>query len=515
MTVRIDITIRNPLAASSGVPSVWMRLLLVLLTAACAPADAELRVGSKQFTESVILSETASQLIRHADVPVTHRAGLGGTRTLWGALLAGDIDIYPEYTGTIVQEILSDGSLAGPRAIRAALAEYGVRMSAPLGFNNTYAVGMRRDRAKQLGIHSLSDLVAHPDLRLGFSSEFMDRGDGWPGLRAHYRLPQTDVRGLDHDLAYRGLQAGEIDATDLYATDAEIRYYDLIVLEDDRDYFPAYEAVWLYRAELAEQAPGALRALRRLEGRVSQAEMAAMNARAKLDGIPAVRVAADFVQREFRFESQVKLPSAVDDFIRYTREHLLLVLSSLSAAVIVAIPLGIVAARRPRFGQIILSVTGIIQTIPALALLVFMIPLLGIGGAPAIVALFLYSLLPIVRNTYTGLRGIPPQLSESAMALGLPAFSRLRLVELPLAMPTILAGIKTSAVINIGTATLGALIGAGGYGQPILTGIRLDDIGLILQGAVPAAALALLVQGAFELGERWLAPKGSRLSARR
>ncbi|MGH8501921.1 MAG: glycine betaine ABC transporter substrate-binding protein [Gammaproteobacteria bacterium] len=489
--------------------------LFVCVVFSPAPAGAEVRVGSKQFTESVILGEMATQIIRHAQIPVRHRAELGGTRTLWRALLAGDIDIYPEYTGTIVQEILTGRSLAGARAIRAALAAHNVRMSAPLGFNNTYAVGMRRERARQLGIRTLAELVAHPDLRFGFSSEFMDRADGWPGLRRHYDLPQTDVRGLDHDLAYRGLATGEIDATDLYATDAEIRYYDLVVLEDERHYFPAYEAVWLYRAQLTEQAPAALRALRRLGGRVSQARMRAMNARAKLDGVPAATVAADFLKRELGFEPRVKLPSAVDDFFRYTAEHLLLVLSSLSAAVIVAIPLGIVAARRPRFGQLILSATGIIQTIPALALLVFMIPLLGIGGAPAIVALFLYSLLPIVRNTHAGIRGISPQLTESAVALGLPATSRLRLVELPLAMPTILAGIKTSAVINIGTATLGALIGAGGYGQPILTGIRLDDIGLILQGAVPAAVLALLVQGGFELGERWLAPKGLRLPAQR
>jgi osmoprotectant transport system permease protein len=160
---------------------------------------------------------------------------------------------------------------------------------------------------------------------------------------------------------------------------------------------------------------------------------------------------------------------------------------------------------------VILAIVGIVQTIPSLALLVFLIPFLGIGGLPAMVALFLYSLLPIVRNTYAGLHDIPIQIRESAEALGLRAAARLRLVELPMAARAILAGIKTSAVINVGTATLGALIGAGGYGQPILTGIRLDDLGLILEGAVPAAVLALLVQGLFELAERWLVPRGLRL----
>jgi osmoprotectant transport system permease protein len=187
---------------------------------------------------------------------------------------------------------------------------------------------------------------------------------------------------------------------------------------------------------------------------------------------------------------------------------------SLTAAILISIPLGIIAFRRPRAGQAILGAVGIIQTVPALALLVFMIPLLGIGGPPAVVALFLYSLLPIVRNTHAGLAGVAEPLRRSAEAMGLSTGQRLRLVEMPLALPTILAGIKTSAVINIGTATLGALIGAGGYGQPILTGIRLDDLGLILEGAVPAAGLALMVQGAFELAERTLVPRGLRAGRR-
>ena len=153
---------------------------------------------------------------------------------------------------------------------------------------------------------------------------------------------------------------------------------------------------------------------------------------------------------------------------------------SLAAAILVAIPLGIVAARRPRLGPIILAAAGVIQTIPSLALLVFMIPWLGIGAKPALVALFLYSLLPIIRNTATGLRDIPASLRESAEALGLPPAARLFRIELPMASRAILAGIKTAAVINVGTATIGALIGAGGFGQPILTGIRRDDVAMIL-----------------------------------
>jgi osmoprotectant transport system substrate-binding protein/osmoprotectant transport system permease protein len=495
-------------------------LIALLLLSACGfrPAAAvpaggsvpEVRVGSKVFTEGVILAELATQSLQDRGVPAVHRQGLGGTRVLWNALLAGEIDVYPEYTGTLAREILSAGSALGAGEMRRMLAARGVRMSRSLGFNNTYAIGMKDELAHTLGIRTISDLRAHPDLRLGFSSEFMDRADGWPGLRERYRLPQRDVRGLDHDLAYRGLASGAIHATDLYSTDAEIPYYRLRVLADDLGYFPDYQAVWLYRADLETRAPEAVTALQALEGHVSAEEMARMNARAKMDKVPESRVAADFLARKLGLQARAREDGAVQRWWRHTGEHLSLVAISLSAAVLVSVPLGILAARRPRLGQVILAAVGIIQTIPSLALLVFMIPLLGIGAPPAICALFFYSLLPIVRNTYTGLHDIPAHIRESAEALGLPPGARLRLIELPLALRAILAGIKTSAVINVGTATLGALIGAGGYGQPILTGIRLDDLGLIMQGAVPAAVLALLVQGLFELIERALVPRGLR-----
>ena len=486
--------------------------LFGLLLATATFAAETVTIGSKKFTESVILGEAARQLIEAEGWPARHRAELGGTRVLWNALLAGDIDIYPEYTGTLRHEIFA-GSPRDAR-IESLLAEHGVRATEPLGFNNTYALGMRRERAARLGIRRVSDLRAHPELVFGFSNEFMDRADGWPGLRARYGLPQPNVRGLDHDLAYRGLAAGSLDVIDLYSTDAEIEHYDLAVLEDELGYFPDYRAVFLFRADLAQRSPEAVAALRRIEGRVDAAAMSAMNARAKLEGVAEMRVAAQFVSETLGVAVAIRSESTFTRFWLHTREHLALVGLSLSAAVLVAIPLGVLAWLRPAAGQLILGVAGTIQTIPALALLVFMIPLLGIGGPPAVVALFLYSLLPIIRNTHAGLHDVPPPVRESADALGLPFAARLRFIDLPLASRSILAGIKISAVINVGTATLGALIGAGGYGQPILTGIRLDDVNLILQGAVPAAALALLVQGLFELLERKLVPEGLRVGAR-
>ena len=490
------------------------RLVAMLALLWTLPAAAQdVAVGSKKFTESVILGEILRQVIAAGNADIRHRRELGGTRVLWEALKKGDIDLYPEYTGTIAGELLAGSDLPDPAAMRAALRAHGIRMTAPLGFNNTYAIGVMPKTAETHDLKTISDLRRHPNLALGFSNEFMDRADGWPALRARYRLPMRNVRGLDHDLAYRGLAAGDIDAIDVYTTDAEIAYYGLRVLEDDLKHFPAYEAVVLYRSDLATRLPEVEATLGKLEGLIDGAAMAAMNAAVKIEKKREDEVAAAFVQTSIGKSVETRSAGLWERLGRSTLDHLVLVGISLGAAIAISIPLGIVAAANRRFGQVILGLTGILQTIPSLALFVFMIPFLGIGGPPAIVALFLYSLLPIVRNTQAGLLGIDPAVRDSARAMGLTGAARLRLVELPLAMRSIMAGIKTSAVINIGTATLGALIGAGGYGQPILTGIRLDDTALILEGAIPAAAMALVAQGLFELAERAAVPRGLRLSA--
>lgn len=494
---------------------IGLAMILWGMLSVCLGAPA-VTVGAKKFTESVVLGKLAVQLVRSTGIKPIHFRELGGSRVLWGALLTGDIDIYPAYTGTLYHEIFAKHfakRTAEQSELRRILADQGVGMTRPLGFNNTYSLGMKEQVASRLGISKISDLTGHPELSLGFSNEFMARADGWPGLRNRYGLSRRNVRGLNHELAYQGLGQGTLQVIDLYSTDAEIQYYGLRVLKDDRNYFPDYKAVFLYRLDLLERLPEAVDALRSLEGKIAPAAMIAMNVQAKFKQVPTSQVAVNFLEQVFGHDQgyQASISTFWQRFYRHTREHLVLVAVSLTGAIIAAIPLGVLAAYRPRFGQIIVGVAGMIQTIPVLALLVFMIPLFGIGKLPAIIALFLYSLLPILHNTYVGLRGIPYQILESAEALGLPSATRMRLVELPIASSAIFAGIKTSAVINVGTATLGALIGAGGYGQPILTGIRLNDISLILEGAVPAAGLALLVQGLFEWIERMVVPKGLRL----
>ncbi|RZK00667.1 MAG: ABC transporter permease subunit [Novosphingobium sp.] len=483
-----------------------MRWFLLLLALIALPARAE-TVGSKKFTEGVILGEMARLALERAGVPATHRRELGGSRILWDALKAGEIDVYPDYTGTLRFEILSGQHLTDDRALPRALAAQGLAMSKPIGFSNGYALAMRADVAKRLGIATIGDLTRHPELAIGLSNEFVDRQDGWPALSRAYGLNGLRIRGIDHDLAYRAIAADQIAVTDVYTTDAEIATYKLVVLRDDRAFFPRYDAVFVYRAGLPVAAVAALNAL---AGTIDETKMRELNRKVTVDRLSETQAARLALGETAQASGEDGIWRRLLD---RTLEHLWLVAVSLAAALIVALPLGVAAARSPRLGALVLSVTGLLQTIPSLALFVILIPLLGIGAAPTIMALFLYSLLPIVRNTHAGLTGIAPALLDSADALGLSRKARLRRIELPLALPTIMAGLRTAAVVAVGLATLGAIIGAGGYGQPILTGIRLNDTGLILEGAIPAAVLALVIEGLFHLLQGAVTPRGLRFQS--
>ena len=194
--------------------------------------------------------------------------------------------------------------------------------------------------------------------------------------------------------------------------------------------------------------------------------------------------------------------------------HLQLVLIALLGAVLVAVPLGLVLERARLAGEWVVGALGVLQTIPSIALLAFMIPLLGVGLWPALVALWLYALYPIARNTYTGVRSAEPDAVEACEAMGATAMQRLLWVRLPLAAPIIVAGVRTAAVITVGAATLAAFIGAGGLGEPIVTGLALADSRLILSGALPAAVLAIVVDGALALVERAVRPAHLNLRER-
>lgn len=492
-----------------------MRTQLILLLAWVFLADRALAgdstivLGSKRFTESYVLSELAKRSLEEAGFHVEHRQGMGGTIVLWEALKQGSIAAYPDYTGTIQEEILKRPLTPSISALREQLAQYGIGITEELGFNNTYALVMTRARANQLGIQKISDLSKHPELKLGLTHEFLGRRDGWGPLERRYGLAMPNVRGIDHTLGYLALLNGEIDVKDAYTTDAKIDENDLVVLKDDLKFFPQYRAVFLYRFDTP---PRAIQALRRLEGTLDEAKMIHLNEIA--ESTKDYSAAADWYFKQIGQGNKLNHPeSFAHKLTRWTLRHLMLVSLSLAAAIALGVPLGIYASKENFVGEIILGLAGLIQTVPALALLALLVPIpfLGIRPVTAIVALFLYGLLPIVRNTATGLRDIPPQIRDAAEVLALKPRTRLTTIFLPLASPSILAGIKTSAIINIGAATLAALIGAGGLGEPIISGLNLNDSTTILEGAIPAALMAIAAQALFSVLDRFLIPRGLRI----
>lgn len=485
----------------------WARAAAVAWIAAalCGPAwsDGKIVVGSKRFTESYILGEIVRQSLQEAGIEAEHKQGLGNTGILEQALSTGAVDVYPEYTGTIVRELLKKEGNPSLEELNAWLAPRGFKAAVPLGFNNTYALAMRETQARRLGIAKVSDLLKPQAaaLRFGLSHEFLARADGWPALKAAYKLPMQPSGGIDHGIAYDAIAADRVDVIDIYSTDAKVGRFGLRVLADDLGFFPKYDAVLLMRRGV-DPAP-----LKRLEGRIDGKAMIAMNAQVELDGMSFAEVAKQFVKggRAGAATSTTSFWQRLfaDDFMRLLGQHLMLVFGSVLIAVVAGVPLGIAAFRWPRSSATVLGLAGMLQTVPSLALLAFLIAIVGsIGLVPAVLALFLYALLPIVRNTYTGLRVVGADMRDAALSLGLTPRQCLRHVQLPLAMPTLMAGVKTAAVINVGTATVAAFVGAGGFGERIVAGLAVNDTGAMLAGALPSAALALLVQFVFDRAER-------------
>ncbi|MEE4277564.1 MAG: glycine betaine ABC transporter substrate-binding protein [Halieaceae bacterium] len=483
-------------------------LFALLLTVASLHALAEgtVTVGSKPFGENYLLAEMIALLLEDRGYRVERRHGLGGSAVTFAALKAGEIDVYPEYSGTLKRGIFALDSMEDA-ALDAALEREGLRFSHRFGFENGYALVVPRRLAEELGLSRISDLREYAQLRLGFSHEFVNREDGWPALREAYGLPQRPA-ALEHALAYRALESGSLDVTDAYTTDGDLAIYDLRLLEDDLGVFPAYDAGILARPDLPEAVDELLEAF---DQRFDESTMQRLNRRVSSDGEAAIAVAAEQLA-----EIGLIAPREVDDsrsrrIANNTLIHLKLTLIALVLACLLAIPLSLSVARSPRIARSLQYGAGLVQTIPALALLALLIPFLGLGEGTAIVALFLYSLLPIVRNTLAGLFSVDPLLREVAMGMGLTPVQQTLRIELPLAMPMILAGIRTAAVISIGTATLAAFVGAGGLGQPIITGLSLNDNALILEGAIPAAVLAVAVEVLFEAIERSFVPAHLRV----
>ena len=511
-----------------------MRGLIPVSAQTSSGATPPVVVASKPFGESYVLAEMFAQLLEQHGIAVERRPGLGSTEIVFSAMRAGSVDVYPEYTGTgltaILRDKLADADLRDARRVFAHVAgafasRYGARWLPPLGFQNTFALAVRPDTARQHRLRTLSDLAsASATLTGGFTPDFVQRPDGLEGLARVYGAsirPRT-IRPLMPALKYQALAGHAVDVIDGYSTDGLLERYNLVVLEDDRRFFPPYEAAALLGARAAAR-PDVVSALTLLSGKLDEPTMRSLNHRVEVNAEAVPRVAASALQTlglvaagpagevrtgegrrnqsfgSYMWERRTSL-------IQLTLRHLWLVAIALVSAVVVATPLGLVLERARPVAAATLGGLGVVQTIPSIALLAFMVPLFGIGMVPALIALWLYALFPIARGTYTGVRDADPAAVEAAEALGMTPRQRLLKVRLPLAAPVIMAGVRTAGVITVGAATLAAFIGAGGLGDPIVTGLALADSQMVLSGALPAAALALLVDAALALVEKRFRP---------
>ena len=500
-----------------------------------AAAENTITVGSKNFMENRLLAELFAQLIEsRTQLTVTRRLGLAGTQVCFEALRTGGIDLYPEYTGTGLVTILGEAPMNEPTAVlnrvRAQfLKKWNLWWIAPLGFDNSYALALRRDRAQTLGVRTISDLVRiAPTLKAGFGYEFIERPDGLPGLQQKYGLKFKEVVGMQQTLKYQATANGDVDLLDVYTTDGRLFVYDFLILEDDQKFFPPYDATALVRGETLERHPELALVLSLLTNALTPERMRKWNLRVQEQGEPVTRVAREMLQdlhlsmdfKALPTSSQQKQSQSLFLYMWNMRatlafrtlEHLGLAGLGLLLGIALAIPIGLILERWRKGAETMIRVIGMSQTIPSIALLAFMVPLFGVGTLPAIMALWIYSLYPILRNTFSGLRDAAPSVVETGRALGMTEWQILRSVRLPLAAPTIMAGIRTSAIWTVGTATLAAFIGAGGLGVPIVAGLQLADVNLILSGALPATILALAVDALLSWIERLVRPRGLEAS---
>lgn len=503
--------------------------LLIPWTPPASFGEGRLVVGSKNFMENKLLAEIFAQLIEaRTDVSVTRQLGLAGTQVCFEALRTGAIDLYPEYTGTGLVSILQHPPTGDSRtALTTVRSEFLRRWDMwwlnPLGFENAYALAVPRAGLPADPPRTLSDLAAlSASLRAGFGYEFMQRPDGLPGLSKRYGLTFQHVRAMQQSLKYQAAAAGEIDVLDVYTTDGRLFVYDFVVLEDDQRFFPPYEAAGLIRGATLKRYPEVGSVLGLLSNAFDARIMRQLNYRLQEGGESVEVVARDALSalNLLASENASARPAFKDTglftylwshgatLMEQTIEHLFLAGLALGLSILLAVPLGLLLERRRTVAEPVIRGIGLTQTIPSIALLAFMIPVFGIGVLPAVIALWLYALFPIVRNTYSGLRDAAPDAVESARALGMTEWQILSWIRLPLAAPIIMAGIRTAGVITVGTTTLAAFIGAGGLGVPIVSGLQMADTTMILSGALPAAALALVIDGTLGVIERGLRPRG-------
>ncbi|PIT99121.1 MAG: ABC transporter permease [Bdellovibrionales bacterium CG10_big_fil_rev_8_21_14_0_10_45_34] len=461
-------------------------------------------IGAKNFTEGLIVAEIIAQHLEAGGVSVERSFGMGGTGVALSALQAAEIDLYPEYDGTLINFLHTN-----QKNLAEKLAQSGVEFGFSLGFENSYALAISQEVFSATGWTKLSQVDPNR-LRVGLSHEFLQRPDGFEKVKEVYKWPTSlRVESMEHTLAYRAFESGKVDLIDIYTTDASLAKIAHVILEDDLGVFGNYRAGVAFRSSLDDEAR---RLLRQLEGTLDEATMQLLNVKVENSKETVAAVAKYFLTGDLTDEEISKKRKGFFETIPWSliferlKEHLQLVLIPVLVAFFTGIPLAIIVFERSTLKSFVVATAGFFQTIPSLALLTFLIPVFGIGKLPAFVALFLYALLPIVSGAILGLSNVPTQLIEVSHALGFNRWQTLMIVRLPLSMASLLSGIRTAVLVTTGTATLAALIGAGGLGAPIISGLTINNMALVLAGAVPAALLAIFFNYSFNLLELLLVP---------
>ena len=490
----------------------------------------QLVIGSKIFTENILLAEMLALLLEEKhNFKIIRKFNMGGTKLVFDSLKNKHIDIYPEYTGTGYAMLLKKSGETNPkktyRIVKSEfLKKFQMVWSLPLGFENTYTLAVQAEDTRFQKFQSISQLKGHIALfRLGMGHEFVERKDGFDNFSKKYQLhfKKNQLVTMNSALMYSALNNKEVDMIMAYSTDGRIKAFNLKTLKDDKSFFPSYEAAYLTRQDVLETWPEVQAAFTDLENNINEKEIISLNNQVDQLDYGLSQTARNFlIQKKLLVDKAQKLQkvSLIDYYISKKKyffkiliEHLVLIFVSLFFALCFSIPIGIWAVRNALVEKVVFSLVNTLQTVPSIALLGLLIPLLGIGFVPAVSALFLYSLLPLIRNTFEGIKNVDRIYIEASAGTGLSAWQILIFVQIPLALPVILAGMRISTVIVVGTATLAAFIGAGGLGDPIFRGIATLDSRLIFLGAVPACLLAIILDTGVAFVENLVISKGLKL----
>lgn len=475
--------------------------LLLLFSSHPSFAQEPARIGSKIFTEAYILSEILAQKLESKGFPVIRKSGLGATGVTEEAMRSKNIDLIVDYSGAIIKAFLKSTERMSIPALRQRLEPLGYTISNPLGFNNTYALAVRPEWAKENNVKKISDLQHLKNIKAAFTPEFTSREENWPRLKSTYNFNQFIVNEMDHQLAYQAVYNKKVDVMEAYSTDAKLKEYQLQLLLDDKNYFPNYQAVIMTTLSWVQKNPDAWAALQELAGTIPEEKMIELNSMADLEKKNFPTIAREFLHLVKQSEARQK----IKELWLISIEHLNLVFIPVFMAILLGIPFGYVAYKFPLLHTPLASLTTILQTIPSLALLTLLIPLTGIGTISAMIVLFIYALLPIFLNSFEGFTAISPQMHLSASTLRLKSWFKFRWIELPLAMPQIFTGIQTALITTVATATLAALIGAGGYGKKIIAGLAVNDLKIVLAGSIPCAMMAIIMQmGCNAIARKWI-----------